>query len=138
MIFQATNSPGATGFGLAPLKLVPGTGQLLQHGVERADTDAGQPDEARAGPQPGSGKWQGHWNATFTRKVRDESNRPVTCQARVKRPVPRPGPADGLTFATGLFTAALVCATVVGFTAAPGMWRSPPCHCPISSVPSAR
>jgi hypothetical protein len=81
MIFQTADIPGAAGFGLTQLNLLPGDHELLQHAVERGHTDPGQPDEARAGAQPGGGKRTGHRAGTFTRKVLDESKRPVTCQA---------------------------------------------------------
>jgi hypothetical protein len=82
VILQTANVPRAAGFGLATLSLLPGARELLQQAVERGDADTGQADEARAGAQPGGGERTGHWAGTFTKKVLDESNRPVTCQAR--------------------------------------------------------
>src|SRR5450432_4498913 len=52
MIFQTPDVPGAAGFGLAELNLLPGARELLQHAIERGDTDPGQADEARGGAQP--------------------------------------------------------------------------------------
>src|ERR1700688_1184052 len=86
VVFQTTNVPGATGFGLAELSLLPGANELLQHGVERGDADPGQADEARAGAQPGGGERTGHRAGTLTKKVFDESNRPMPCQARPRWP----------------------------------------------------
>src|SRR5580698_1382880 len=85
VVFQTADIPGAAGFGLAELNLFPGAGELLQHAVERGDTNTGQADETRAGAQTGGGERTGHRADTFTKKVLDESNRPVTCQDRVQR-----------------------------------------------------
>jgi len=82
VIFQTADVPGASGFGLAALILLPWTRELLQHAIERGDTDPGQSDEAGAGAQPDGGERTGHRADTFTKKVLDESNRPVTCQAQ--------------------------------------------------------
>ena len=62
--------------------LLPGARELFQHAVKRGDADPGQADKARAGAQPGGGERTRHRAGTFTKKVLDESNRPVTCQAR--------------------------------------------------------
>src|SRR5882757_2744606 len=85
VIFQTANVPGTTGFGLAELSLVPRVHESLQQVVECGDADPGQTDEARAGAQPGGGERTGHRAGTFAGKVLDESNRPVTCQPRVRR-----------------------------------------------------
>ena len=81
MVFQTADVRGAARFGFVALGLLPGARQLLQHAVERGDADPGQADEARAGAQSGGGERTGHRAGTFTKKVLDESNRPVTCQA---------------------------------------------------------
>ena len=86
VIVQTANVPGAAGFGLAELSLLPGARELFQHAVERGDADPGQADEACAGAQPGGGERTGHRVGTFMKKVLDESKRPVTCQAQIRRP----------------------------------------------------
>ena len=80
VVLKTANLPGAAGFRLATLCLLPGAGEMLQQIVESGDTHPGQTDEARAGAQSGGGERDGHRADTFARKVLDESNHLVTCQ----------------------------------------------------------
>jgi hypothetical protein len=60
---------------------------------------------AGAGAQPHGGERNGHRIDTFARKVLDESNRPVTCQARPNHPVRWRRDTTELSIATGLIKA---------------------------------